>query len=444
MTDEQDRLTNYLQTPDDPATDPLLGLDDESSASTPDIFARRELLKVGTVPEFDRIVGRNEEMKDVATELRHLAKGEPPNHVIIYGKTGTGKSLVARHVVNRVINAANARDLRAGNVYVECKSKNTETRTSRTITRTLNTAIAKDDRIDESVNESSIDIPRRGIGADEYYEYLWEILNEHYDGIIVILDEIDKLTDSDDVLHELSRAREAGHTDAYIGIVAISNKIQYNSDLNERVKSSLRPQDFIFEPYSAAELVDILDHRRDAFHSGVLTDSVIPRTADLAAQEHGDARKAIDVLRIAGEVAEKEQCEQVHAHHVENAQTRAEVDRLTELLKAHPPQAKNVLYALAKLTNAQPRETFSTSDIYDRYALVAADIGVTTLSFDRVYQILTESAFLGITESERITGGREGHYLDHRLLRDPDVVLTALLLEEDRLSDLEGEFSPFS
>lgn len=438
MPEDQEQLTDFLQAPDDPATDPLLGLDQESTDSASEIFARRELLKVGTVPEGDRIVGRNEEIKSVANELRHLAMGEPPNHVMIYGKTGTGKSLVSRHVVKRVIDSANARGINAGKVYVECKSKNTETRAARTLTQELNSRV--DELLDDG--ESTIRVPRRGIGAGDYYEYLWEILDEYYDGIIVILDEIDKHNDSDDLLHELSRAREADHTDAHIGIVAISNKIQYRGRLNERVKSSMRNKDFIFEPYSASELVNIMEHRRDAFQDGVLTEGVIPKTADLAAQEHGDARKAIDVLRIAGEVAENENADQILDCHVEEAQTHAEVDRLTDLLKAHPPQAKFVLYSLVKLTNANDRNAFSTSDIYDRYNLVARDVGVDVLSFDRVYQILKESAFLGVTESQKISGGREGNYLDHTLLRDPDVVLTALLVNEDRLKKLEGDFTP--
>lgn len=438
MTEDQERLTNFLQAPDDPATDPLLGLDQDPAESASRIFARRELLKVGTVPEGNRIVGRNEEIKAVANELRHLATGEPPNHVMIYGKTGTGKSLVSRHVVKRVIDSANARGVRAGKVYVECKSKNTETRTARIITQELNNAV--NETLDEG--ESKITVPRRGIGAGDYYEYLWEILEEYYDGIIVVLDEIDKHNDSDEILHELSRAREASHTDTHIGIVAISNKIQYRGGLNERVKSSMRNKDFIFEPYSASELMDIMEHRRDAFQEGVLTEDVIPKTADLAAQEHGDARKAIDVLRIAGEVAENENAEQIIDRHVEEAQTHAEVDRLTDLLKAHPPQAKFVLYSLTKLTKSNNIQAFSTSDIYERYELVARDVGVDVLSFDRVYQILKESAFLGVTESQKISGGREGNYLDHTLLRDPDVVLTALLFNEDRLKKLESDFTP--
>jgi len=52
----------------------------------------------------------------------------------------------------------------------------------------------------------------------------------------------------------------------------------------------------------------------------VLEDGVVPRVAALAAREHGDARKAIDILRFAGEIAEENDHDSVtedcvdHAH----------------------------------------------------------------------------------------------------------------------------------
>lgn len=42
------------------------------------------------------------------------------------------------------------------------------------------------------------------------------------------------------------RARESGKVDCHLGIVAISNKIEYRDRLNERIKSSLREEEFAF------------------------------------------------------------------------------------------------------------------------------------------------------------------------------------------------------
>ena len=401
--------------------DPLFDFEGESREI--DIFEQKELLKVGHVPDSTRIVGRDEEIEAVATELRPVVTGEPPNNLIIYGKTGTGKSLVARHVTQRARRAAESRDVSVGTVYVDCAQYDTHTRVTRTITRSLN---------DEA--ETGLSIPGKGIGSGEYYDYLWQLLDDRYDVALIILDEIDRLED-DDALMQLSRARESGKVDCHLGIVAISNKIEYRDGLNERVKSSLREEEFVFQPYDANQLRGIMDHRRDAFREDVLTDDVIPLTAAFAAQEHGDARKAIGILRHAGELAKRRNDEMVTEDHVREAQEWAAMDRFEEILRGSTVQVKFILYALATLTSERDDDEFSTRRIYKRYKTVAERLEVKVLSEHRVYELLKEQAFLGVVESMRTGGGRaQGSYLEHRLVQDADIVRRAVL-RNSRLSE---------
>lgn len=413
MIDEPPRLSNFDDRFEDPSKDPLFNFDDDPSHAN--IFNRKELLKVGHVPESARIVGRDDEIEAVAAELRPIVREQPPNNVIIYGKTGTGKSLVARHVTERAQRAANSQGVSVGTVYVDCAQHNTQTRVARSITRTVN---------DSDI--TGFNIPRSGIGSGEYYDYLWDILDQRYDVVMVILDEVDRL-ENDDVLMQLSRARESGKADCHLGIIAISNKIEYHNQLNERVKSSLREEEFVFQPYDANQLREIMNHRRDAFHDDVLTDDVIPLSAAFAAQEHGDARKAIEILRHAGELAERQNAEKITEGHVRDAQEWAEIDRFEELLRGSTTQVKFILYALALLTENNAKDEFSTSHIYDHYTEIANTLSTKTLSEHRVYELLKEQAFLGVLESTRTGGGRgQGSYLEHRLVQDTDIVLKSV------------------
>lgn len=422
MADESTEVSSFGPL-EDPSDDPLFNFDEESPAYA-NLFKRKELLKVGHVPESTRIVGRDEEIEAVAAELRPIVQHQPPNNVIIYGKTGTGKSLVARHVTERAKRAAEAQGVSIGMVYVDCAQHNTQTRVARTITRSLN---------DDGLTEFKI--PRSGIGSGEYYDYLWEILNTAYDAVIIILDEVDRL-DNDDVLMQLSRARESGKADCHLGIIAISNKIEYRDQLNERVKSSLREEEFVFQPYDANQLREIMNHRRDAFRDGVLTNDVIPLTAAFAAQEHGDARKAIEILRHAGELAERQNAEQINEEHVRNAQEWAEIDRFEELLRGSTTQVKFILYSLALLTEENDKTEFSTKRIYDRYTKTADSLDAKILGEHRVYELLKEQAFLGVVESTRTGGGRgQGSYLEHRLVQDTGIVLKSVL-RDSQLEDL--------
>ena len=422
MTEEPSELSDFNDRFEDPSEDPLFSDDDQDRAN---VFVRKELLKVGHVPESARIVGRDDEIEAVAAELQPIVRSDPPNNVMIYGKTGTGKSLVARHVTERARRAAESNDVSAATVYVDCAQHNTQTRVARTVTRALNDPVLTD-----------LDIPRSGIGSGEYYDYLWEILDAAYDSVIIILDEVDRL-DDDDILMQLSRAREAGKADCHLGIIAVSNKIEYRDRLNERVKSSLREEEFVFQPYDANQLRDIMEHRRDAFRDDVLSNDVIPLTAAVAAQEHGDARKAIEILRHAGELAERDNAETVTEAHVRDAQEWAEIDRFEELLRGSTTQVKFVLCSLALLTKEHAdTDGFSTSRIYERYKAIAQQVDATVLSEHRVYELLKEQAFLGVVESTRTGGGRgQGSYLEHRLVQDTEIVLKSVL-RDSRLEDL--------
>ena len=418
MSEESTHLSDF----DNPSEDPLFNWDEDHDKAH--IFNRKELLKVGHVPESNRIVGRDDEIESVAAELRPIVRSDPPNNVLIYGKTGTGKSLVARHVTDRAQQAAVANDVAVGTAYIDCAQHNTQTRVARAVTRTLN--------VEE---ETGLSVPRAGIGSGEYYDYLWEILDELYKAVVIILDEVDRLN-NDDILMQLSRARESGKADCQLGIVAISNKIEYRDHLNERVKSSLREEEFVFQPYDASQLREIMDHRLDAFHEDVITGNVIALTAAFAAQEHGDARKAIEILRHAGELAERQGEQQVTEEYVRDAQEWAEIDRFEELLRGSTTQVKFILYALAMLTEENREGEFSTSRIYERYQETCKKIDAKVLGEHRVYELLNEQAFLGVVESTRTGGGRgQGSYLEHRLVKDTGVVLKSVI-RESRLSDL--------
>jgi len=390
------------------------------------IFLNKDLLKTGHVPEADRIVGRDEEISKLAKRLNGAVHGYSPENVMIYGKTGTGKSLVSRHVCQRAQNAAEP-DVDIGGAYIDCAEDKTETQAISSLAAKLN---------DESA--TGITVPYTGLSTSKYYKLLWKALDEQFDSVIFILDEID-LMDDDSVLMKLSRAEEAGKIDCSIGIIAISNKVQYVDDLNERVKSSFQHKELFFKPYDANQLRDIMLNRADAFQDEVLSEDVIPLSAAFAAQEHGDARKAIDILRHAGEVAYEDGAEQVQEKHVRQAQQHAEKDRFRELVNGAPTQAKAALLALTELSVNSSDDAFLTSRVYDQYERICKHLDMDVLSVRRFRDILKEQAFLGVVEIEKINKGSAGGiHLQNRLIEDPQVVRETIL-EDTRMQNWTHE-----
>ncbi|WP_101296173.1 Cdc6/Cdc18 family protein [Halegenticoccus soli] len=392
------------------------------------IFARKELLHVGHVPEKNRIVGRDTEIESVADEIGAIVRDDPPNNVMIYGKTGTGKSLVSRHVASRAKNAAQSNGVRCDVVYVDCSEADTETRATRQIATTLKRSTPYEQKV-----------PLRGVGTMEYYQHIWRILDLHFDAVLIILDEIDKLTNSN-ILMQLSRAKEAGKTESFIGIIGISNKIQYKDSLDERIDSSFGHRELFFHPYDASQLQEIMRNRTDAFQPGVLGAGAIELCAALAAKKHGDARKAIDILKEAGELARRNGDRTITDEHIQQAQKVAEINRIEELTSGGTIHAKLALYSLASLIITGSKESYSTREVYDRYGKMCDLAGYESVTENGLYKQLKEQAFLGVIESTKTGGGRsQGSYLLHRLVTDPKHIVKAVRRDTslDALPSLE-------
>lgn len=130
------------------------------------IFANEDLLHISHLPNPDRIVGRDDHMQKVAEALNPAIFGQEPTHLLIFGKTGTGKSLISRSVAERVTQEADHENVTVETAFIDCGEQNTEAAVVKTIARELNDA-----------NETGIDVPQRGLGTSDYYERLWKIMD---------------------------------------------------------------------------------------------------------------------------------------------------------------------------------------------------------------------------------------------------------------------------
>lgn len=404
-------------------------LQDDPMANDDDhIFERRELLRPQHVPDKSRIVGRDEEINTVEELLKPAAGGEPPESGFLFGKTGTGKSLVAKHVTGRARGIAQIKDITFTAAYVDCDQYNTETRAARRI------AFAVKDALDPDRH-----IPGSGVGASRYYDELWgdEGLLAEADAFVAILDEIDKLgEDTTEILSKLSRSEEAGKTGCYIGVLAISNKTDYTDVPDERVASSFQDDPIVFPPYNATQLREILERRADAFKEGALSEDAIPLAAALAARDHGDARRALDILRTAGKLAKKADDPQVTADHVNQADEYSDINRSIKLIQSGTPHARYALFALAYLTQTRLDDSFRTTQIYDVYKQIVPVLGSDPVTHQRILELMKKWSLPEITENYHTGGGKsEGSYREHRLIHDPEIVMQSAV-DEDELQDV--------
>lgn len=235
---------------------------------------------------------------------------------------------------------------------------------------------------------------------------------------------------------QLSRAGEENDIDASITVIGISNDLKYGDRLDTRVESSFSPDEIVFPAYDANQLGDILDRRRDAYHDGVLSNDVIPLCSAFSAQEHGDARRAIDLFRLAGEVARDNDADQVLEEHVRTANDDAEVIRIRDLIRGCPTQAKIAIAALAAIDEFTNQSYFKATEMYRVYWEFAEAIGANVLGQKRITDQLREYETLKIIDMTRTSDGyREGTYLQLSLLDKASLLLQSIGLD-DRCSKI--------
>jgi cell division control protein 6 len=378
------------------------------------IFKNKEVLRDSYTPTL--LPHRDHQIDELATILVSAAKGETPSNIFIYGKTGTGKTAVTSHVgeglVHRVGGCCFTRPfgtkvevkktdmpLSVWFIYANCEIVDTQYR-----------LLAK---LAEYMGQS---VPLTGWPTDKVYESFVRALDKKERLVIVVLDEIDRLLrkGSDSVLYNLTRIN-SDLKRAKVSIIGISNDLNFIEFLDPRVRSSLGEEELVFPPYHAEQLVDILSHRAtEAFHENALDPGVIPLCAAFAAQEHGDARRALDFLRIAGEFAERERASRVTEKHVRIAKNRIEQDRATEVIKTFPTQSKFVLFAIMLLEKYNG-SAVTTGETYNVYKDLCRLSKVDILTQRRVSDIISELDMMGIVNATVVSKGRYGRTKEIRL-----------------------------
>jgi len=325
----------------------------------------------------------------------------------VYGKTGTGKTLTIQYTKNQIEQLAESKKISIKIIYLNCKLKK--------IADTEYRLIA------ELAREFGRPIPPTGLPTDEVYKIFFKVMDEKEQIILLILDEIDQLVQKagDELLYNLTRINSELKK-AQLSIIGISNDINFTSILDPRIKSSLSEEEIVFPPYNALQIQDILRERsKKAFKQGVLEPGVIEKCAAYAAREHGDARRALEFLRVAGEIAEREGAEKVTMGHIDLAQDKIEHDKIIDLVITQPKQFQAALYAIIISQNKEQK--IYTGDIYSSYKKICSQAGLRPLTQRRLSDIIAEFDMLGIITAKTISKGRYGRTREINISFEPSI-----------------------
>ena len=354
------------------------------------IFKDREVLRHDYLP--DRLPHRNEQITRLGETLAPVLKGSRSSNLFIYGKSGTGKTAVTRHVLSHLESRAKEFNAPVKFCYVNCRMA------------------GSDYRIFASLCQSvGVPVPFTGLSVGEVFDRFRAGLDTARIIFIIVLDEADSLVKNhgDGLLYELTRINETlGRS--RVTLIGISNDLRFKEFLDPRVLSSLSEEEIVFRPYDAGELRNILSERAErAFCGNALSDAALSLCAALAAAEHGDARRALDLLRVAGEVAERNGASLVSEEHVREAEKNIEHNRMFEGLQNLPLHSKLVILSVYHLIRASARGAI-TGEISEVYNELCAEIGVVSLTQRRLSTLLNELDAMGMVSAKVVSMGRYG------------------------------------
>jgi len=351
------------------------------------VFLDRNVLSSHYIP--DTLPHREREIEKIMKTLSPALKGKPPRNLFIYGKTGTGKTSTTKHVIEKLLQVKDKYKVGVDSIYINCRMLNTKYQVLLKCAEFCN--------------------PRKNFIGFPFSVLLDTVIDYTRTGktnFIIVLDEIDKVKNLDDLVYSLTRANEVLET-GHMEIIGITNNVTFKKELDPRSRSALLEDEIVFPPYNAEQLQAIVKQRvKLGFKDRVMSDAAANLASALAAQESGDARYALNLILKAGEIADDDGLKKIGENEVTRARKKVEEEIVYDVIAGLPEHQKIVLYAIALLTlegshyhrldgTGDERVLFS-GEVYEKYESICRDMDNTSKSARWVREYINELDMQGL------------------------------------------------
>lgn len=360
------------------------------------VFRDETKLDINYVPP--KLQHRNPQFQLLSQYFRHAVEtpGKMTQRVIITGKVGTGKTVLAQHFGQAITREAQQRNINLHYAHVNCRQNKGSffLILQQIVTRFLPT------------------FPRRGYSAEELLQTLVQVLDEKNICLIVTLDELEALIQNEgsEPLYKLTRIDETRpRTPMRLSLICILRDIAWLNKLDQSTRSTLQSNIIQLDDYTNMQLQDILNDRAaQAFKQGAVSPETITLAAELGEEEGGNARYAIELLWRAGKHADTEEARTVQPEHVRKAAGNVYADIRRDEVAALDLHKKLFLLGIARRFQQSGDIHISTGEAEQAYNIVCEEHDEKPRGHTQLWKYMQELSTLGVIKAELSANGQRG------------------------------------
>lgn len=335
---------------------------------------------------------RDSEIKELTYHFTDIFRGNNPVHLRVWGKTGTGKTLTIQFFLGLLAKLCENR-------RIPLRRQHLDLGTPRPCFRALNDLACQ------------LGVSRRyrqGISLEEMMGRIESALKDYPGHFVLFVDECDHVRRDSDTFYTFLIRRLPQQIKAKLTLILASNKVNWPSQLDPRVKSFLRCNDLSFTPYNAEDLQHILGIRiKRALNPDAVEPGVVEKIAALACREHGDARKAVTLLSKSAYLAEKHGGA-ITLPLVDQAARELEEDRYVEMIRTAPVHLQAAMAAVIDACRTDKHSATNTGDAYDAYRRFCTRAALQPLTPRAFGDLVSELGVYGLIHVRVLSRGRYG------------------------------------
>lgn len=217
----------------------------------PDYLDDEKLPEDERIAVLKEIFNRNIREKQLSRIISHLSPvldGAHPPSALIYGPTGSGKTVSLIHVLSTFGKVSERHKIRFQYRYIDLTSP-------KTFFGALNeVAIALD---------SSSRKYRKGIPVEYMQNKIISAMAGYTGFLVLLIDEADNIIPNPDAFLTYLGKTLPRKVSCRLILILLTNRLDWEKALDPRILSFLKKTDIMFEPYDALDLLEILKLRTE-------------------------------------------------------------------------------------------------------------------------------------------------------------------------------------